>query len=166
METNLRQGSRGRAKQKGIIWGAAAIVLLLVLAFVFSQTGNDSNTPDGNNVNQSSEPQISEQSAEETLSAFPEGFPIEAGGGESGYRYVPANSSQQQSTIEYVSTQTFSQTAAVFENYLEENEFSIINRVDEPDFAFFYATKDGNGLSITLQEIDGETKVSVSYLRK
>jgi len=46
------------------------------------------------------------------------------------------------------------------------NEFSIINRVDESDFAFFYATKDGNDLSISIEEQGGTVKISASYLKR
>jgi hypothetical protein len=148
----------------------AAIVLVGIL--VFSGPKGNTNAPANTQQNSSQSstnttPQVTQQTPTTVVSAFPAGFPVEAAAqNTASYKYVPAASSQQQSTLEYISQKTVAQNQKTFLDYLNANGFKIGNKVEKSDMVFYYATKDNNDLSITITKSGSDVKVSASYLKK
>ena len=110
---------------------------------------------------------VEKQSAATVLSAFPPGFPAEAGiESSAGYKYIPAKSTEQQSTLEYSSRITFAQNKKIFKDYLTSADWTITNKVEESNLAFYYGTKNNNDLSVKIKQMDNDVTVSVSYLKR
>lgn len=114
------------------------------------------------------EARVIKQDAQTTLSAFPAGFPVEEGAQNTdSYKYIPASSLEQQSTLDYVSKKSLADNARIFRDYLSKSGFAISNRVEEPDLVFYYATKGAEDLSIKIKiSQEQEVSVSASYLRR
>lgn len=107
------------------------------------------------------------QEAPAVLAAFPTGFPAEAGIENSrGYKFIPANSTNQQTTLDYISQKSLAENTEIFTNYLAQNGFSIVNKVELPNLVFLYATKDNNDLSLKMDEQGGIVTVSATYLTR
>ena len=159
-------------KQKQILWGVVAAVIVVVLVFVFSGGGSDSDsgsqtTDQAELVQPAEEQRIIQQTDEQVLADFPEGFPVEEGAqNTNSFKFIPANSLEEQSTMSYTSQRTLDENAIIFKSFMDENGFEIINEETDEDFRFFYATKDGNDLSVTIEELVGQVQVSVSYLQR
>lgn len=153
-----------------LILGLAAVALVIFFIVSGRQAGLPGQKvlkPEEDFSKPYKEERVVKQEAQATLSAFPEGFPVEAGAQNTGsYKYVPALSLEQQSTIEYVSKKSLTDNAKIFKDFLTLKGYTISNEVSEKGLGFYYATKDNNDLSIKIEEKNGQVTVSASYLRR
>jgi hypothetical protein len=157
-------------KKENLILIAVAVVLLGAVLFWSSRDsgpgGSENDTP-VDMTKPSDEARVIKQDLEAVLSGFPEGFPVEPGAyNTDSFQYVPANSLEQQSTVQYISKKTLRENEFIFSEFLEEAGFEIANELIETNEVFLYATKDSNDLSIKIDEADGVVKVVASYLKK
>lgn len=140
----------------------ASVILVLVLIgfyFLFFRTRQTPGEVDLNN--------IVEVSPEEIISDFPLGLPVETGGqARASYRFIPADSSERQSTISYVSGKTFEENSDIFEKFLLDANYDILNEIDETSLRFFYAQKDSTDLLIGIEEKENGVLIDISYLKR
>lgn len=141
-----------------------AAALLLVVIFQKPSSKQPHST-----ITDSGEPQQTErvlgQDPSVVLAAFPPGFPAEAGQS-TGMKYLPANSTEQQHTLEYESVKTVASNQEIFSKYFTSPGFTILNEDVKSDSVFYYATKDGNDLSVRIWSEQGKVKVTASYLKR
>ena|SRR3990167_11134161 len=159
--------------RKSLLTFLAVIVVGLLIALIVSERGPETATDQEEQKTTEEEIQVQdterviEQESETTLSAFPEGFPVEAAASNSsGFKYIPANSVSQQSTVEYVSQMTLAENGKTFKDYLAAAGYEMVNKLEEADILFYYATKDNNDLSIKIDSKDNVVTVSASYLKR
>ena|SRR3989344_4101345 len=154
---------------KNILIIIVVLVLILLGAIWFrSNDGMDSDTQTATNE-ETPQPteRVMQSDAKTTLSAFPDGFPVESGISQSsGFKYIPANSLEQQSTVEYVSQKSLAENQTAFKAYLEASGFKTVNEAEDAQSAFYYATKDNNDLSVRIILKDGTVTVTASYLKR
>lgn len=99
------------------------------------------------------------------LAAFPSGFPVEAQAiALKSYRLIPANSLENQYTLEYLSRLTAADNSRMFKAYLRDAGFSLTGSTDQTNQTFLYATKDRNDLSIVIVKQNDQVRVTASYL--
>ncbi len=155
-------------KQNKSLFSLVGIVILLLAVVFFaqipkrlSQNGSkeDLNKP-------SAKPSIVEENPQIILAAFPKGFPLEGGVTTSAsFRYVPAQSEENQSTLEYVSKKSLLENGRIFRDYLAKSDFKVVNKIEEPKLLFYYARREGDDLSIKIEEQNQKVLVSASYLK-
>ncbi len=150
----------------GLLWGL--VILLAILLFFGLRLPSSSPVGLPERTLEPPHAKIISQDPDLVLAAFPPGFPVEEGvKATEGFKYVPANSQETQSTLEYVSQKTVSQNSQIFRKFLADNNYQIVNKLEKPDLVFYYAQKDGNDLSLKIQKLEAaEIKVSVSYLER
>lgn len=163
--------------KRNIIIVLALVVALVVVALVMA--GNkkgDSGTKDPAVLEKQRKEDLSKpyeteriikQNTQASLTAFPEGFPLEDGAraGES-FKYVPANSTAQQSTVQYVSNKSLAENGRIFKDYLDSSGFDTVNDLENDARIFYYATKDNDDLSISIESRNNTVTVSASYLNR
>lgn len=155
--------------KKGFPW-AFIILALLVVAVIFisikpSQERGPA-APDSENKISKTE-QVTKQDAKATLASFPEGFPAESGiEASSGYKYIPANSQSEQSTLEYTSKKSLAENKKIFTDFLAKSGYTVANKVEQAGLVFLYATLDQTDLSIKIEEKSGQVSVSATHLKK
>lgn len=155
-------------KKTALITAAVAVAILVVWLL----SGGTKMSPNGgsgakNDLSKPSEKErVVRQEAAVSITAFPSGFPVGAGAAGSGFKYVPANSTEQQSTLEYVSAKSLKENETIFKDYLAASSFKIVNKLEDSKSAFYYATKDNNDLSIRIAQSDGQVTVTASYLKR
>ncbi|OGE78953.1 MAG: hypothetical protein A2751_00215 [Candidatus Doudnabacteria bacterium RIFCSPHIGHO2_01_FULL_46_14] len=159
-------------KRNTLIILALAVAVLIILLFIAANKSDKGSQPVSvskkDNLDQPYETErVVKQNTEASLSAFPQGFPVEAGAqaGDS-YKYVPANSVEQQSTVQYTSNKSLEENGKIFRDYLAAAGFTIVNKLERADKLFYYASKDNNDLSVTISSIDGAVTVSATYLKR
>lgn len=155
--------------KKEVLLLVVGLVVILVVAILVTSP-RQSPTPsvlEDQSQAVSPEERVIKQEASQVMSAFPAGFPFEEEMTSSdSYKYIPANSKEQQSTINYVSQKTLAENAKIFKAYLEEAGFKITNKVEEKSQYFYYAAKDNSDLSILVQQKNDQVTVSLSYLKR
>lgn len=110
---------------------------------------------------------VVKQEAAATLAAFPQGFPVEEAAQTSdSFKYVPANSTEQQSTVEYVSLKSLAENGKSFKDFMDKNGYKISNKVEQDNLLFYYGSKDSNDLSVKIQSAEGKVTVSASFLKR
>jgi len=149
----------------------AIVVVVLVIALVWlgrTQFGVAPEPKPGEDLSKPADQErVVKEDAEVILSAFPSGFPVEAGAQTSdSYKYIPAKSLEQQSTLEYVSQKSLTENAKIFRDYLSKAGFQISNKTELPDLMFYYAQKGTEDLSVKIKTQDEKVSVSASYLRR
>jgi hypothetical protein len=145
-------------KEKEILWGILILIIIVAAIFLLMYLFNGE-------VSLKDEADITVEDPEENAADFPEEFPLEAGVSfAESFKYVPVDSNQQQSTLSYSSNLSLEENIEIFEKFLADNEFNIINQVNEENMAFYYGEKNGNSFSLILEDKDGEVLVSASYL--
>lgn len=154
--------------EKKYLWGVIGVVVIILAILVSRRPnapGQQPGAETGKSEQTSKTERVVKEDAKVTLAAFPEGFPVEAGASStSGYKYIPANSASQQSTLEYVSQKSLAVNKQIFSDFLGKNGFAVVNKVEQPAFVFFYATKNQNDLSIKIEEKNKQVTVSATYL--
>lgn len=118
--------------------------------------------------NTTDQPVVTKQQTPIVLSSFPQGFPVEDSAQLSdSYSYVPALSSSQQSTLSYTSQKTLAENQKIFSSYFTSAGFKIINKIEKDPTLFYYGSKDGNDLSVTvIKDKAGKVVVTASYLKR
>lgn len=152
-----------------VVLAVAAAVIWLIVA---GNKGNEASTPAPiNKKDDLAQPyeteRVVKQNTQAILSAFPDGFPVEAGvESTNSYKYVPANSTEQQSTIEYTSQKSLADNGKIFKDFLTASGFEIINEQTQGKNVFYYGKKDTSDLSILIRELTDSVTVSASYLKR
>ena len=143
----------------------AVVVLVIIALFVVFFSGSFFG---GDRLDVPSEElRVVNQNSGRNLEAFPEGFPVEDGVEfHESFKYVPANSRDQQSTLAYLSSRTLSENASIFENFFSSNGFEVMNEVEDDGMHFYYARKGNDDLPIRLEDKSGRVLVEVSYLER
>ena len=149
----------------------AAIAIILAIAALAWLGGRQLSFRPGEQGSDSLKPakevRVMKEDPGKTLAAFPAGFPAEAGAQGSGaYKYIPANSIEQQSTVEYVSQKTLTENAEAFLGYFNKAGFTVTNKSENSDLVFYYAQKGSEDMSVTIKRTDGKVSVSASYLTR
>ena len=145
------------------ILALAVIGLLAVLLIPRGQA--PSGGPDGKGeIRAQKTERVLAQNADLTSSAFPSGFPTEAGASASSYKYIPANSTEQQFTVQWGSKKSMGENAKIFSDYFTAAGFNVVNKATPPDQVFYYATRDNDVLSVLVQRTSGTSQVSATYL--
>ena len=156
-------------RNKIIIIAAIVLVLLIVLwANSPRQPANTNTTIQQEDLTKASdEVRVVNTPTDEIVKEFPLAFPFEENFTSSNsFKYVPAQSLEQQSTLEYTSQKTLAQNRTAFTNYLQTAGFEILNKIESSDELFYYATKDNNDLTISVRLDDNGLKVGLSYLKR
>lgn len=157
---------------KNSLVAVIVIVLLLVGVIIFNArqpfSQPSSQTPSSEDLSKpSSQERVIQAEAPSLLSGFPAGFPKEEEVNyPQSYKYIPANSLEQQSTVEYVSQKTLAENGKTFRDYLASAGFNVSNKNETANLLFYYATKDNNDLSIRIEQKNGQVTVSASYLKR
>jgi hypothetical protein len=148
------------SKEKEIIWGIVILIIIAAVAFALIYFfGWEAPTASYE------EADITEEAPEENVADFPEGFPLEEEVSfDESFKYIPVGSDDEQSTLSYSSNLSLEENIEIFEKFLADSGFEIINQVNEDNMAFYYAEKEGNSFSLILEDKDGEVLVSTSYL--
>ncbi len=143
-------------------------VLVVVVGLSRNKAPNLSEQESDTTLNTpTAEPRVVKTESTVIAKEFPEGFPVEVTAqGSEGYTYIPANSVEQQSTLEFTSQKSVEENGKIYFDFINISGFKIVNSVEKKDLVFFYATKDENDLSITIKQGIGGTIVSVSYLKR
>lgn len=156
---------------KKVHWAIVIMLAILLAVWLGSKVRLPGRLP-GKTPAESERPrvkteQIIKQNVQTTLSAFPGGFPAEEGiANSSGYKYIPANSLNEQSTLEYVSAKSLTENKQIFTEFLTKNGFEIVNRIDQPNLVFLYAKKEQNDLSVKIEARNQQIMVSANYLKR
>ena len=164
-------------KQKTLFLTLGILVVVVVVVFAVVNSSSRQNGALTNKGQQKTMPvpeapkvsdvaQVKKETSTEALAAFPAGFPVEAGA-QSGnsYKYIPAKTTVEQSTVEYVSQKTLAQNGEIFRNYLAQAGFTIANKTEQTNWLFYYGTKGKEILSINLKaDASGKVTVSASYV--
>lgn len=150
---------------------AAALVGLMIFSKSNQQPGAKKTQTEAERKADLTKPYETERMVKEEaqvlLTGFPQGFPVEAGSQSSeSFKYVPAQSVEQQSTVVYASKKTLAENGKTFRDYMASAGFEIINKDERDDGLFYYATKDNNDLSIKIDEKNGQVSVSATYLKR
>lgn len=157
-------------KKNAIIITALIIVVAVVVYVLATRKSSNIPGPGENSANQqkiADKARVEKQPVATVLTAFPPEFPAEAGMESSAaYKYIPAKSAEQQSTLEYSSRKTFAENKKIFKDYLTSSGYAITNKVEESNLAFYYGTKNNNDLSVKIKQMDNVVAVSVSYLKR
>ncbi len=158
---------------QNIHWKTIGLGVLFIAAIIiiWSVAGNQGAQPTQTLTNQNTAntegPQVVKIKAATLLADFPQDFPMESGvENTESYKYLPAKSTEEQSTLEYVSKKSFRENKTIFTEYLDKAGFKISNRDERTGFAFYYATKDNNDLSIKIVERQGQVTVTASFLKR
>ena len=159
--------------RKNIFAIVAVIVLGLVGILVYSGRTRTSESGTSSTVKQDdSQPKetpvkVINQEAKITLSAFPEGFPTEKDAlrGDS-FKYIPANSQEQQSSLVYQSQKTLAANEKIFKEFFAKAGFKIVNQQETKTEAFYYTTLDNNDLSVQIKDQQNVVTVTASYLKR
>ena len=145
---------------------AAVLILAVAITVVLVQQTKKPKPPEVAKTNDN-EPQVIKEDAAAILKALPQDLPIEEGlTATDSYKYIPAQSKEQQSTLEYISKKSFTENVKVFKDYLASKKYNISNKTEQPNLAFFYGTKDNNDLLIKIENKDNQVNVSISYLKR
>lgn len=142
------------------------IVLVLIIGFYkpFQPSPSQSN-PEDDLTRPFPTQRVLNQETKNTLTVFPAGFPME-GQFTKSFKYIPANSLLQQSTVEYESQATMAENQTIFLKYLADSGFQIANKTEEQNITFYYASKADADLSVMLKDQNGKIFVTASYLQK
>lgn len=160
-------------QKKHVFFVVILILALAILIGILGKAGKSeqlekkSPDPKADLTKPYQEVRVVKEDTKSVLSAFPAGFPAEAGvENKDSFKYVPANSTQQQSTVEYVSSQSLAENTKAFSTYLTANGYTITNKLEQGSLVFYYGTKADSDLSVKLEDKDGKVLVTASYLKK
>lgn len=150
------------------IVGVAVVLGILIFYSGNKQPGPATTAnPATDLTRKSDKPRVVHADVKGILMTFPADFPVEAGAETTtGYKYVPANSLQQQSTLEYVSKKSLAENGKIFTSYFRKAAFKISNKVEQPSLLIYYGTKDQSVLTVKIQGLSGKVMVSASYVAK
>lgn len=157
--------------QKNTIVTVIVLLIILGAILVFSQKNQTPPTPASNPLADltkvASQARTLHADVKGLLTTFPADFPLEAGAETTtGYKYVPANSLTQQSTLEYGSKLTLAENGKIFADYFSKAGFKITNKVEQPGLLIYYGTKNQSVLTVKVQKLAGKVTVSASYVAK
>ena len=157
--------------KKNILIAGGVVALLVIAVIIFGKpTTNNFQSNLGNVSKEDMTPQNTERviqaDTKTVLSGFPDGFPAEKETAENSYRYIPANSTEQQYTLQYESQKTLAENEKIFKDYFTSAGFQIVNKQESATDAFYYGTRDNSDLSILISSRDGKISISASYLAR
>jgi len=102
-------------------------------------------------------------------SDFPTDIPIEEGvqvDQSYGLNYVE----QKQLTIVFLSTKTVEDNYALYADFLEKQNWNVVNKYESTKLSSFYATKESNDINVTISgnslATSTKSQVSISVLKK
>lgn len=157
-------------KKNTLILVVALVAVLIVALLVAQQRPSDNRKRDNKTTDLNTpadKDRVVKGDLQSILKAFPESFPVEAGAQQKdSFKYIPANSLEQQSTVEYVSQKSLAENGKIFREYLNSASFKIINKIEKPNLLFYYATREGNDLSVKIEAINQGVIVSATYLKR
>lgn len=156
---------------KNLVFAIGAVAVVLGILIFYSgdnQFGQKpSVNPEADLTHKFAKPRVLHSDVKGVITSFPADFPLEAGVKISqSYKYVPANSLQQQATLDYLSKKTLAENGKIFTAYLKKSGYQMLNTMEKPNLLFRYGTKDGSDLSIRLAKAGDQVLVSASYLRR
>lgn len=159
----------GTTTSKNVLYLLVGIVVLLLLVVVLGQRGVRG--PGQEDEEGLSRPSALErtinQDARTLLQSFPADFPREEGVRYlNSFIYVPANSVEQQLTLEYVSGKSLAENFLSFKNFLAAQGYTITNEISEGDRGFYYANKAGNDLILKFDLENNQVKVNATYVKR
>lgn len=167
--TNMQSSENSEPGKKGSLWAIFALVVLVLILLLLSGGGFLSRIRETNQIDPKddltqpySEERQFEEPASELVTDFPSGFPFEQGVEFSqAYKYIPANSLEQQSTLSYISELSLQDNVDRFEQFFEDNQYDIITDDFSDGVQFYFATKPENDISILLETSNSSDTVSV-----
>ena len=145
------------------------LILAVAIVVVLMQKNKKTAPPKGPATAQQdpNKPKVIKQGTTAILGTFPADLPIEKDiTTTDSYKYIPAKSTEQQTTLEYVSKKSFAENVKIFSGYLASAGYKITNKTEKPTWEFLYGTKDNNDLAIRIEKQGEQAKVSVSYLKR
>jgi len=155
---------------------AFIVIVLIVLAVVYwdditsslrlNTASEQASQPDASGPEDNPQASVNppaDQTESDIKAAFPAGFPFEEGARDFRGFAVELNAGETQHVFSYTSGLSLAENTAVFESYLKNNEYEIVDEGTEEGLRFLFGRKDDSELQISVQESEGTVIVSVQY---
>ncbi len=145
-------------KSKKWLWVLLLIVIIIVAGvFYYFWKIADRNTGETN-------PEVQVVVSGELPEGFPAGLPIESGAVLQSQETQFGNGVVQ--SVSYTSSQSLRKIFTEYSDYISANNWITINKQEEGDNYFIFATKDSVSLNISIsQEMEGQIFVIIAYTK-